>query len=192
MPTGVFNFGWDKGEETLFSANSATVIWLGYLTVRLWNSSIVIQPNYDIAQLWNSTAWPWNSLDEAAWARVLVLELHSISVRQLNSLLVRKLCSVSTRQVQLQFYSSSSEVLAATEETVFDANWNCTPLRQVKLVSTENSVCSWSLISPFSCKYLHEVHAGLQILTVWFVHKHCPDWSEWSCSNWSVDMQIQI
>lgn len=49
----------------------------------------------------------------------------------------------------------------------------------------ERSACPWYLIGPSLGR------GGLQILTVWS-ESHCPDWAEWSHSEWSVKMLTVI
>lgn len=55
-----------------------------------------------------------------------------------------------------------------------------------ELAYIDRSPGPYTLIGPSSCKW------EFQILTVWLVQKAWPYWSEWSCSDWLVEMLIGI
>ena len=49
---------------------------------------------------------------------------------------------------------------------------------QGELAYMDRNPCPWPLTGSSACRW------GLQILTVWLVHRDCPDWSQKSCSDW--------
>lgn len=156
------DMGCNKGGQTLFSANSLTLIQLGCETERLWNSSIVTQLNYDNSMPKKQLGW--GGLGKAAW-------VYSFGV--------------TAPLHQLGYYSPSSDVTppAGGTQSLMEPEsvlqWGKGKAGLYSVCLSTWLVCSHADDDPKSSK-------------LDWSKKHCPAGSEWNCSNWSVDMKMRI
>ena len=158
-------------------------------TVLLWNSSIVLQFSYRVARLENSRAvgWLWSeaalgggpspTIDCLALICLLCSSPHqsALPYPALLSVLFYALVWWG-----VFFHVSSALFQLSQGNTVFSLLWkvkmHCMSQRGVTYI--ERSPHPWALIGLSSCKSSQFDWSK----------RHCPNWSEWSHTNWSVKM----